>query len=104
MLEGSQNLRATRKECHAQNKQMPAVEYISDTEEIVKTSCSLSQYHGAIAFKLSERSPLPQALSAKDLPVGRTRIWNGHSIRRIICHAVESEEDSAPESISDIDY
>ena len=36
MWQGSQNLRATQKKSDAQNKQMTAVQYISDTEEIVK--------------------------------------------------------------------
>jgi len=36
--QGSQNLRATQKESHAQNQQMTPVGYISDTEEIVKAS------------------------------------------------------------------
>jgi Mg-chelatase subunit ChlI len=35
---GSQNLHATQKESHTQNKEMPAVRYISDTEEIIKAS------------------------------------------------------------------
>jgi len=47
---------------------MTAVGYILDTEEIVKASWSLFQHDGAATFKLSERSPLPPALSAKDLP------------------------------------
>ena len=50
---------------------------------------------------MSERSPLPSPLSAKDLPGGRTQILNVHRIRRINRHPVESDEDSAPESISD---
>jgi len=70
MWQGSQNLRDTQKESRAQYKQMTAVGYISDTEEIVKSSWSLFQHDGAAAFKLSERSPLPPALSAKDLPGG----------------------------------
>ena len=101
MWQGSQNLRATQKESRAQNKQMTAVGYISDTEEIVKASWSLFQHDGAAAFKLSERSPLPPALSAKDLPGGRTQILNVRRIRKINRHPVESDEDSAPESISD---
>jgi len=101
MWQGSQNLRATQKESRAQNKQMTAVEYISDTEEIVKASWSLFQHDGAAAFTLSERSPLPPALSAKDLPGGRTQILNVRRIRRINRHPVESDDDSAPESISD---
>jgi len=36
MCQGSQNLRATQKESHARIKQMTAVGYISDTEEIVR--------------------------------------------------------------------
>jgi hypothetical protein len=46
--------------------QMTAMGYISDLEEIVKASSSLFQHDGAAAFNLSERSPLPPALSAKD--------------------------------------
>jgi len=38
MWQGSQNLRSTEKESHAQNKLMTAVGYISDTEEIIKAS------------------------------------------------------------------
>jgi hypothetical protein len=38
MWQGSQNLAATQKESHSQNKQITAVGYISDTEEIVKAS------------------------------------------------------------------
>jgi hypothetical protein len=101
MWQGSQNLRAAEKESRAQNTQMTTIGYILDTEEIVKASCSLFQHHGEAAFKLSERSPLPPALSAKDLPGGRTQILNVRQIRKINCYPVESDEDSAPESISD---
>jgi len=103
MWQGSQNLRATPKESRAENKQMTAVGYISDTEESVKAAWSLFQPDGAAAFKLSERSPWPQALSAKDLPGGRTQIINVCRIRRINRHPVESDDDSAPESILDTD-
>jgi hypothetical protein len=101
MWQGSQTLRATQKESGAQNKQMTAVGYLSDTEEIVKSSWSLFQHDRAAAFKLSERSPLPPALSAKNLPGGRTQILDVRRIRRINRHPVECDEDSAPESISD---
>jgi hypothetical protein len=101
MWQGSQNLRATQKESRAQIKQMTAVGYISDTEEIVKSSWSLFQPDGAAAFQLSERSPLPPALSAKDLHGGRTQILNVRQIRRINPHPVETDKDSALESISD---
>jgi len=103
MWQGSQNLCATQKESRAQNKQMTAVGYILDMEEIVKASWSLFQHDGAAAFKLSERSPLPPALSAKDLPGGRTQILSVCRLRRINRHPVVGDEDSAPESISDTD-
>ena len=67
MWPGSQNLHATQNESRTKNKQMTAVEYISDTEEIVQASSSLFQHDRAAASKLSERSPLPPPLSAKDL-------------------------------------
>ena len=70
MWQGSQNLHATQKESRAQNRQMTAVGYISDTEVIVKVSWSLFQHNGVAAFELSKRSPLPPALSAKDLAGG----------------------------------
>jgi len=101
MWQGSQNLRDTQKESRAQNKQMTAIGYILNTEEIVKASWSLFQHDGAAAFKWSERSPLPLALSAKDLPGGLTEILNVRRIPRINCHPVESDQDSAPESTSD---
>jgi hypothetical protein len=88
MWQGSQNLRATQKESRAQNKQMTAVGYISDMEKIVKASWLLFQHDCAAAFKLSERSPLPPALSSKDLPGGRTQILNVRQIRRINRHPV----------------
>jgi len=37
---GSQNLHATQKESRAQNKQITAVGYILDMEEIIQTSWS----------------------------------------------------------------
>jgi len=83
---------------------MNAVGFISNTEEIVKASWSLFQYDGAAVFKLSERSPLPPALSANHLPGGQTQSLNVRRIRIINCHTVESDEDSVPESISDTKY
>ena len=82
---------------------MTAVGYISDMKGIVKASWSLSQLDGGAAFKLSERSPLPPALSAKNLPGGRIQISNVHRVPRVNYHPVESDEDSSPESISDTD-
>jgi len=99
MWQGSQNIHCTQKESRAQNKQMTTVGYISDTEEVVKASWSLFQHDGAAAFKLSERSLLPPALSAKDSPGGRMEVLKDRQIQRINRHPVESTEDSAPEII-----
>ena len=98
--QGSQNLRATQKESCAQNKQMTAVGYISDTEEVVNASWANFPHDGAAAFKLSERSPQPPAVSAKGLLRGRTQILNIRRINKNNRHPTESDEDSAPESIS----
>ena len=103
MWQGSQNVRATQMESRIQNKQMTAVGYISNTEEIVKASLSLFQHDGAAAFKLSERSLLPPALSAKDVSGEGTQILNVRRIRRINRHPVESHDERAPETISDTD-
>jgi hypothetical protein len=46
---------------------MTAIGYISDTEEIINVSWLNIQYDGAAAFKLSERSPVPPALSSESL-------------------------------------
>jgi len=101
MWQGSQNLCATQKESGAQNKQMTAVGYISDTEEIVNTSWTNFQHDGAAAFKWLERSPQPPALSAKDLLGAPTQLVNEGWIQTNDQHPAESDENSAPESISD---
>jgi hypothetical protein len=101
MWQGSQNLCATQRESCAQNKQLTAVGYILDTKEIVNAFWSLFQHDGVAAFKLSERSPLPPPLPAKDLPGGRTQILNVYRIWRINRHPVERDEASAPQSILD---
>ena len=101
MWQGSQNLPATEMESRVQNTQLSAVGCISDREEIVHASSSLILHDGAAAFKLSETSPLPPPLSAKDLPGGRTQILNVCRIRRINHHPVQCDEDSAHERISD---
>jgi hypothetical protein len=74
--QGGQNIHATHKESCAQTKQMTAVGYILNMEQIVKASWLLFQQDGPAAFKLSESSPLPPALSAKNLPGGRSQIVN----------------------------
>jgi len=100
MWQGSQDLHTTQKESRAQNEQMTAVGYISDTEESVKASWSFFQHNGAAAFKLSDRSPLPPALSAKEVAGGRTQVLNVRRIRTSDRHPVESDDDGAPERIS----
>jgi len=80
---------------------MTAVGYISDTEELVKASWSLFHHDRSAAFELSEKSPVPPALSAKDLPGGRTQMLNVHRIKRIDRHPAEHDKDSSAESISD---
>ena len=98
---GSHNLCATQKEYRAQNKQMTAVGNSSDSEEIVKASQSNFQHDGAAASKLSERSPLPPALSEMDLPGGQTEVVDVRWIEGINSHPAESDEDRSPESMSD---
>jgi len=78
MWQGSQILCATQKESRAQKKQMTAIGYIPDMEEIVKASWSDFHRDGAAAFTLSERSPLRPALSARDLPGRRSVFLNVH--------------------------
>ena len=75
MWQGSHNLYATQKESRAHNKQMTPFRYISDMEGIVNASWSLFQYDGAAVFKLSERSPLPRALPAKN----KGHLWRMNS-------------------------
>ena len=99
--QGSQNLPATQKEACTQHKQMTAIKYISDTEEIVKVSWSNLQFVGAAAFKLSKRSPLPPALCTKYLLGKQTTVRNIRRINRIDHHPADSKEDYLSESISD---
>jgi len=47
---------------------------------------------------------VPPALSAKDLPGRRTQVLNVRRIKRIHRHPPKSDEDSSPESISDIKH
>jgi len=93
MWQGSQNLLTTQKESRAQNKQMTPVVYILDTEKIVNACWSLFQHDVAAAFKLSERSPLPPALSANNLPGVRTQISNVCRMQRFNRKPVEIDED-----------
>jgi len=97
MWQSRQNPPATPRESLVHIKQMTAIKYISDTEQIVKASWSLVQHDGVAGFKSSERSPFSAGLSAMDIPAGQTQILNVHRIRRIYHHPVKSNENSAPE-------
>jgi len=101
MWQGSQNLHAAQKESSASNMQMTAVGYISDTEDIVKVSWSNFQLDGASVFELSERSPEPLALAAKDLSGEGIQVLNVRRITWINHHPAASDEDSATECILD---
>jgi len=100
-MQHSENLRATRKESRTWKKQMTAVGYILDTEDTVKAYWSLLQHDVAAALKLSERSLLPPALSAKNLWGGRIQILHIQQLRWFDCHPVEWGEDCACESSSE---
>jgi hypothetical protein len=101
MWQGTQNLHVAQQEFHAQNKKMTAIGYISDTDVSLRVSWSFLQYDGAAAFKLSYRTPLPPALSTKDLHGGQTHTINVRRIRRINHPPVERNEDIAHRSIAD---
>jgi hypothetical protein len=79
---------------------MTAVGNFSDTKEIIEASWSNFQPDGAAAFQLSEISPLPPALSTKDLPGRQTQVSDVHWIRRINNYSSKSDEYSTSESIS----
>jgi len=103
MLQGSQNLPATQKESRAQNEEMTAVRFILDTEEIGEAPWSLFQHDDTAAFRSAKRPSLLPTLSANDLPAGRTQMLNVSRIQTINHHPVESDKDSPPESILDIE-
>ena len=101
MWQGSQKICAAQKESHPHMKQMTAVGYISDTKDIIEAFWSHFQHACVVAFKLFQRSHLPPALSAQDLPGGQIQGSNVCWIRRIGYHPVKIDGDSAPEIISD---
>ena len=72
MWQARQNLCGPQKESPTQIKQLTPIEYIFDTEEIIKAFWSMIPHCCVGIFKDSELSPLPPALSAKDLPGGQT--------------------------------
>jgi hypothetical protein len=104
MEQGSETLHARKNESHPQNKQMTAVKYSRDTDEVMKASSSNIHRDGAAAFKLQERQPLPPAESANDLPGGQTKVLNVRQMNSINLHPDEGDVDSPPECISDTSY
>jgi hypothetical protein len=81
MWQGSQNVHAAQKESRAQNRQMTAIRYISDTEDFVKAFWSKYPHACAATFKFWVQSPVPPAFSAKYLPGGRTQLLNARGIK-----------------------
>jgi hypothetical protein len=53
---------------------------------------------------LSEKLPLPYALSAKDLPGGRTQVLNVRRNRLIAGHPAKGDEDCGSECNSDTEH
>jgi hypothetical protein len=76
--------------------------YISDHEETFKGFWPNFQHNGVAAFNMLGRSPVPSALSANDLPTGRTQAWNECRMTSINCQAAKINQNSVPESTSDI--
>jgi len=87
----SRNVRTKQNESRAQDQQMTPSRYISDTEDIDKACRSNIESDGVAAFKLSEKSPVPPALSAKNLLEGRTEVLIVCIISRIDHYPAESD-------------
>jgi hypothetical protein len=104
MWQSSQNQCATQKKSRTKHKQMTAIVYISDTEAIITLSWSNFQHDGVAALLLSETSPMPPALSAKDHHGGQAQVLNTYPINKIDHLPAKSEENSAPECISNIEH
>jgi len=78
---------------------MTAVEYISDTTEIIKASHSKFQPDVVVAFEFSERSLLTPALPAKHHSAERTQVFDVRQIKRIDHHPAESDQGSTAVNI-----
>jgi hypothetical protein len=63
--QGHHNLCAIHKECHDNNKQITARQFISDTNETIKLCWSNFQHDGTAQLKFSHRPPVPAAWCAK---------------------------------------
>jgi len=104
MWQGSQNIHATLTASCGQNKQMTAVGYIAHTKQVIKASWSNFQHHGVAALTLSDKSPLPPAVSGKDIHGGQTPVLTVRLIKRLNHHPVTSDDDNAHESISNTEH
>jgi len=100
MWQGSQNLCATQKESCTENELMNVVRYITGTQEIIKATWSRFEHDGVAALKSLVSSPLPPALSAKNLPAEQTKVFNVRWVNWIDHHSSESDEVRAAEGIS----
>lgn len=101
MWQGHQYQCATLKYSCTQHKKLTAVRYIWDTEGIVNALWSTIHHDGEVKFKLSERWPLPTAVSAKDLPEEQTQQYTVHRLHWIDCPPADSVDGCAPASILD---
>jgi len=78
-------------EARTHRKQMTAVGYISDIEDIIESSWSKFQCDGVAAIQFSERSSLPPTMSAKNVSGGRTKILNICQIERFNSHPFKKD-------------
>lgn len=101
MSQGSQNSSAIRKDTRAQNKEMTAIWYNSNSEAIDKASWSTIPLDGLAEFKLLERLPLPRAWFPVDFARGWTQVSNVHRPKTIVHHRAESDWHCTPDSICD---
>src|ERR1700749_1030580 len=75
MWDGSQKLRRMQQEARAQNSEMTAMGYISDTDEMVDAGWESFKHDGATAFKVIEQnSGLPTSLPHSELLHGKTKV------------------------------
>jgi hypothetical protein len=101
MWQGSEKLRATQKAAKAQNKQMTAMGYISDSEEVESSSWASFAHDGLAAFKSNEKTPLPKSLPLTELQNGKTQVLNVRRIPRINRQPGLTDEESAGEDNTD---
>jgi len=79
---------------------MAALQYILAMKDILQASWSYFQHDGVAPCILSERSPLPPALSAKNLAGEQTPVSKLGKFKYINRHPAKRNDDSASDSIS----